>query len=111
MRNVTIEIPADKVEQVQALLALLAPSDRPSPKGKKGKKGKKAKGQPEGLKAAKAHCYEARMARRADASRKGGAGMTKAERLALAAELRAAGKDPSDRRVWNAACAKARGLK
>lgn len=86
------------------------PETKAPKKGAKGKKAKKAK-MPKKVKAARVACYEARMERRSDPARKGGAGMTKPERLALAAELRAAGKDPSNARVWNAACAKARGLK
>ena len=61
-------------------------------------------------KAARQHNHDARIARRQDPTRKGGAGMTKAERRDLAAELRSQGKDPSNARTWNAACKKARGL-
>jgi hypothetical protein len=77
---------------------------------KAGRKPKAA--QPAKLLAAKQHCYEARMTRRADASRKGGAGMTKAEKSAVYAELKA-GK-PEDfvpsKAAWNKACKEFRGL-
>lgn len=61
-------------------------------------------------KAARAHNYEARIARREDSSRKGGAGMTKAEKSALYKSLQAdLGRVPTTRE-WNAACKKVRGL-
>lgn len=66
--------------------------------------------QPESLVAAKVHCYEARQARRSDASRKGGAGMTKGEKSALYAELTAKYGTRPTTAQWNRACKAARGL-
>lgn len=60
--------------------------------------------------AARKHNHDARMTRRADSGRKGGAGMTKAEKSALYAELRSdLGRVPT-KTEWNRACKKARGL-
>lgn len=61
--------------------------------------------------AARKHNHDARIARREDPSRKGGAGMTKGEKSALYAELvEANGGDRPTTAQWNRACKKARGL-
>ena len=58
--------------------------------------------------AARKHNYEARIARRTDKARKGGAGMTKAEKSALYRDLQGElGRVPTVRE-WNAACKKVR---
>lgn len=60
--------------------------------------------------AARKHNHDARIARRQDPARKGGAGMTKAEKSALYADLKAQyGRVPT-KAEWNRACKKARGL-
>lgn len=84
--------------------ALTQDSKKASSKKKKSKAKKK---QPKGLVEAKQHCYEARVARRAS-DKRGGYGMTKAEKSALYADLVAKyGKRPSTRQ-WNDACDKVR---
>lgn len=60
--------------------------------------------------AARKHNYDARIARRNDKSRKGGAGMTKGEKSALYAELVAELGEVPTTAQWNRACKKARGL-
>jgi hypothetical protein len=66
--TVTITIPAEQFAALKGLLALTEPE---------------APAMPEGLKAAKQHCYAARMARREKTAL---GGLTKAERSALYAE-------------------------
>lgn len=74
------------------------------------KAAKKAKKMPKKVKAARKANYDARIARRVDPARKGGAGMTKPEKSALYAALIAElGARPTTRQ-WNAACKKARGI-
>ena len=60
--------------------------------------------------AARKHNYEARIARREDPTRKGGAGLKKAEKQAIARKLEAENGGSYTTRQWNAACKVARGL-
>jgi hypothetical protein len=61
--------------------------------------------------AARKHNHDARIARRNDSSRKGGAGMTKAEKSELyAALIEENGGERPTTAQWNRACKKARGL-
>ncbi len=105
----TVTVSAVEFEGLMARLDRLEKAAKAEKAPKKAPK--KAKKAPKKVREARKHCYEARMARRADASRKGGAGMTKAEKSALYAELikKNGGERPTTRQ-WNAACKKARGL-
>ncbi len=104
-KNVTMSVTPAQAAMIAAFLNAMEPAVVEAPKAKKSPKGKKAakKAMPEGLKAARAHCRDAREVRWNSTPL---GGLTKAQRQEIAATLREAGKDVSNARTWNAAVKK-----
>lgn len=98
----SVTIPAYNLEQITALTAagfdVIIAATEPSALVLSGPPALRA-GQPEGLKAAKKHCYDRRMAR-AEATARGG--LTKTHRQTLARELEAKHGGEYTTRQWNA---------